>query len=173
MRTVMRRAVGGRRADAVRDEAAGMVIIAALQVHCLPRSPRAMAAAVQRRPHGGGASRRFGITALRGPATERRVQRRVHSRTGRRSILTAIVGALALAGACTTSGAPDVATSGAPAGAQDTQGTPAARPDDAMNAVAESYVRLVLALGTHDADYVDAYYGPPAWRAEAEAAKPP
>ena len=98
------------------------------------------------------------------------MQRRVHSRTGQRSILTAIVGALALAGACTTSGAPDVATSGAPAGAQDTQGM---RPDDAVSAVAESYVRLVLALGTHDADYVDAYYGPPAWRTEAEAAKPP
>ena len=30
-----------------------------------------------------------------------------------------------------------------------------------MNALAERYVRLVLALGQHDADYVDAYYGPP------------
>jgi hypothetical protein len=33
-----------------------------------------------------------------------------------------------------------------------------------MNAAAESYVKLVLSLGEHDADYVDAYYGPPAWR---------
>jgi hypothetical protein len=33
-----------------------------------------------------------------------------------------------------------------------------------MNQVAERYVRLVLALGQHDADYVDAYYGPPEWR---------
>ncbi len=31
-----------------------------------------------------------------------------------------------------------------------------------MNALAERYVRLVLAMGVHDADYVDAYYGPPA-----------
>ena len=40
-----------------------------------------------------------------------------------------------------------------------------------MNDAAESYVRLVLAMGEHDADYVDAYYGPPAWREEARAAK--
>src|SRR5215213_4417020 len=42
-----------------------------------------------------------------------------------------------------------------------------------MNALAERYVRLVLALGQHDADYVDAYYGPPEWRKEAEAVKVP
>jgi hypothetical protein len=29
-----------------------------------------------------------------------------------------------------------------------------------MNDIAEQYVRLVLAMGEHDADYVDAYYGP-------------
>jgi hypothetical protein len=43
----------------------------------------------------------------------------------------------------------------------------------AMNKVAESYVRLVLAVGQHDADYVDAYYGPPQWRSEAESRKRP
>ncbi|HSS77711.1 MAG TPA: hypothetical protein VLV54_13320 [Thermoanaerobaculia bacterium] len=42
-----------------------------------------------------------------------------------------------------------------------------------MNRAAESYVKLVLAVGQHDADYVDAYYGPPEWRAEAEAHKRP
>jgi hypothetical protein len=42
-----------------------------------------------------------------------------------------------------------------------------------MNPIAESYVKLVLAVGQHDPDYVDAYYGPPGWRAEAEAAKRP
>ena len=31
---------------------------------------------------------------------------------------------------------------------------------DAMNAVSERYVHLVLALGQHDPDYVDAFYGP-------------
>jgi len=40
-----------------------------------------------------------------------------------------------------------------------------------MDAVAQSYVKLVLAVGQHDADYVDAYYGPPEWRTEAEANK--
>ncbi len=33
-----------------------------------------------------------------------------------------------------------------------------------IDQVAESYVRLVLAVGEHDADYVDAYYGPQEWR---------
>ena len=42
-----------------------------------------------------------------------------------------------------------------------------------MNAVAESYVRLVLALGQHDPDYVDAYYGPPEWKTAAAANKRP
>jgi hypothetical protein len=42
-----------------------------------------------------------------------------------------------------------------------------------MDPAAERYVRLVLALGQHDPNYVDAYYGPPAWRAEAAAAKRP
>src|SRR6185295_16945035 len=40
-----------------------------------------------------------------------------------------------------------------------------------MNEIADAYVHLVLALGVHDADYVDAYYGPPEWRSEATAAK--
>ena len=30
-----------------------------------------------------------------------------------------------------------------------------------MNQISERYVKLVLAMGEHDADYVDAYYGPP------------
>lgn len=39
----------------------------------------------------------------------------------------------------------------------------------AMDKIAEQYVKLVLALGQHDADYVDAYYGPPGWKKEAAA----
>ena len=38
-----------------------------------------------------------------------------------------------------------------------------------MATVAESYVKLVLAVGRHDADYVDAYYGPGEWKSEADA----
>src|SRR4029079_9641490 len=45
--------------------------------------------------------------------------------------------------------------------------------DRSMNVLAEQYVRLVLAVGQHDADYVDAYYGPPEWRQQAEAEKLP
>jgi hypothetical protein len=40
-----------------------------------------------------------------------------------------------------------------------------------MNSIAEQYVKLVLAVGQHDADYVDAFYGPPAWKTEAERRK--
>lgn len=40
-----------------------------------------------------------------------------------------------------------------------------------MNDAAERYVRLVLAMGEHDADYVDAYYGPSSWRDEVKAAQ--
>jgi hypothetical protein len=39
---------------------------------------------------------------------------------------------------------------------------------DGMNAVAERYVHLVLALGQHDPDYVDAFYGPAEWKTQAE-----
>src|SRR5688500_4731892 len=37
-----------------------------------------------------------------------------------------------------------------------------------MNTLGERYVRLVLAMGQHDADYVDAYYGPPEWKPTGE-----
>ena len=42
-----------------------------------------------------------------------------------------------------------------------------------MNQIAERYVKLVLALGQHDENYVDAYYGPEAWQATAKAEKVP
>jgi hypothetical protein len=41
-----------------------------------------------------------------------------------------------------------------------------------MNHAAERYVRLVLSLGEHDADYVDSYYGPAEWREEIRNAPP-
>jgi hypothetical protein len=40
-----------------------------------------------------------------------------------------------------------------------------------MDAAAEKYVRLVLALGEHDPDYVDAYYGEPRWREEVRSSR--
>jgi len=42
-----------------------------------------------------------------------------------------------------------------------------------MDSIAESYVKLTLAAGVHDGDFVDAYYGPPEWKTVAEAAKLP
>ena len=40
-----------------------------------------------------------------------------------------------------------------------------------MDTAAQAYVKLVLALGAHDANYVDAYYGPTEWRKEVESRK--
>jgi hypothetical protein len=46
---------------------------------------------------------------------------------------------------------------------------PAAAQDE-MAKIAREYVRLVLAMGQHDKDYVDAYYGPDELKKEAERA---
>jgi len=40
-----------------------------------------------------------------------------------------------------------------------------------MNPCAERYAHLVLALGQHDPDYVDAFYGPAEWKTQAEKEK--
>lgn len=40
-----------------------------------------------------------------------------------------------------------------------------------MDEVATAYVRLVLAVGQHDPDYVDAYYGPADWKTEVESSQ--
>ena len=42
---------------------------------------------------------------------------------------------------------------------------------DPLNAIGEKYARLVLALGQHDPDYVDAFYGPAEWKTQAEKEK--
>src|ERR1700730_4115554 len=42
---------------------------------------------------------------------------------------------------------------------------------DPLSSVAERYVHLVLALGQHDPDYVDAFYGPAEWKTQAEKEK--
>ncbi|WP_395645083.1 hypothetical protein [Terricaulis sp.] len=45
--------------------------------------------------------------------------------------------------------------------------TPLPEPD--IDPLAERYVRLSLEIGTHEEGYIDAYYGPPEWKTEAEA----
>ncbi|MGE3275393.1 MAG: hypothetical protein AB7O67_09795 [Vicinamibacterales bacterium] len=51
--------------------------------------------------------------------------------------------------------------------------SPPAQPVDPLGGIAERYVKLVLAVGVHDADYVDAYYGPAAWRESVAAEAAP
>ena len=41
-----------------------------------------------------------------------------------------------------------------------------------LDAAAEAYVKLVLAVGRHDPLYVDAFYGPEDWKSESEAGAP-
>ncbi|MGB3563497.1 MAG: hypothetical protein WBH85_06175 [Thermoanaerobaculia bacterium] len=48
--------------------------------------------------------------------------------------------------------------------------TKTAEPEITMDQLAESYVKLVLAVGQHDQDYVDAYFGPEVWKTEAQEA---
>jgi hypothetical protein len=48
-----------------------------------------------------------------------------------------------------------------------------ADPAPSIDKIAERYVKLVLAMGQHDADYVDAYYGPPEWKTQAAGEQKP
>lgn len=48
---------------------------------------------------------------------------------------------------------------------------PAVDKGSAFDSAGERYTKLVLALGQHDAAYVDAFYGPKEWAEEAAAAK--
>jgi len=48
-----------------------------------------------------------------------------------------------------------------------------APPQSQIDRIAESYVKLVLAVGQHDAEYVDSYYGPRVWQEQAAARKAP
>ena len=78
---------------------------------------------------------------------------------------------LAACASGTGAGVPPPAAAGRPGAAVAAPASPSDMnaPDmngPGMNAIAERYVRLVLAVGAHDADYVDAYYGPPAWKNE-------
>src|SRR5262245_25177011 len=41
-----------------------------------------------------------------------------------------------------------------------------------LDTVAEAYVKPGLAVGRHDDRYVDAYYGPPAWKTVAGGGQP-
>jgi hypothetical protein len=59
----------------------------------------------------------------------------------------------------------------AAAGAQGA--APKSEAERSMNVIAESYVKLALAVGEHDPLYVDAYFGPEAWREQAMAEKLP
>ena len=63
---------------------------------------------------------------------------------------------LLLLGACAT--APDDVTTGHPGVAP-----------DSLDAIAESYVMLILDIGELEPGYVDAYYGPAAWQVAARA----
>ncbi len=60
-----------------------------------------------------------------------------------------------------------------PRRAESSTGSPPPAIARAMNQAAESYVKLVLALGRHDENYVDAYYGPAEWKRAADSTRVP
>lgn len=79
------------------------------------------------------------------------------------------VASLAAAAAIAMAAPVDPALPAAPGVAPAGPSVPAAKPGP-LDAVARDYVRLVLAIGEHRPDYVDAYFGPPELSAEAKAA---
>ena len=40
---------------------------------------------------------------------------------------------------------------------------------ESLDSIARDYVKLQLAIGEKEEGYIDAYYGPPEWQAEAKA----
>ncbi|MFL6846234.1 MAG: hypothetical protein ACJ8ER_15295 [Allosphingosinicella sp.] len=44
----------------------------------------------------------------------------------------------------------------------------AGAPSDSLDSIARDYVKLQLAIGEKEEGYIDAYYGPPEWQAEAK-----
>jgi len=50
---------------------------------------------------------------------------------------------------------------------------PKSKAESSMDRIAESFVKLALAVGEHDSLYVDAYFGPEAWREQAKKEKMP
>jgi len=50
---------------------------------------------------------------------------------------------------------------------------PKSKAEASMDRIAESFVKLALAVGEHDPLYVDAYFGPEAWREQAKREKRP
>ena len=67
--------------------------------------------------------------------------------------------------ACAPKATPDLIQ--APAGSRAMK-LPAS-PTKAIGAIADAYIRLTLEAGTHEAEYVDAYYGPAIYQEEAKA----
>ncbi len=45
-------------------------------------------------------------------------------------------------------------------------------PGESLDVIADEYVQLTLSIGRHNDDYVDAYYGPPELKQEAESGEP-
>jgi hypothetical protein len=77
--------------------------------------------------------------------------------------LVVMLSGLLLTWSCSSTPSSDA---GAPLASSGVDGPPT------LDSVADAYVRLVLAVGRHDPNFVDAYYGPPEWKLEAERGAP-
>lgn len=83
-----------------------------------------------------------------------------------KSMSLALVAATLLAGCANSQTPPRPST--ADVAAIDVRRAPASA--QALNDIAATYLKLTLEIGTHEAGYIDAYYGPPELKAAAEAA---
>jgi hypothetical protein len=86
----------------------------------------------------------------------------------RRSLIEVILGSTLLAGSCCFAGCKQAEVKPVKYQMPDT----AARASS-MNWIAEDFVKLALAVGQHDPLYVDAYFGPEAWRTAAQREQKP
>lgn len=68
-----------------------------------------------------------------------------------------------------TACAPNASPDGTEAPASGGMTKLSASPKITIDTIADSYVRLTLEAGTHEAEYVDAYYGPASYQDEAKA----
>jgi hypothetical protein len=76
-------------------------------------------------------------------------------------------GALAVASLAACRSAPEVASPSSSASGSTASWSVRPAPST-LDEIGTAYAKLVLAVGEHDPDYVDAFYGPVAWREEAK-----
>jgi hypothetical protein len=85
-----------------------------------------------------------------------------------RQRLVTVIGSVALVATAACGSLPSTKDPAMPSPTAQPMPPPPQAAASPLDRTAERYVRLVLAMGQHDADFVDAFYGPAEWRTAAE-----